>query len=222
VLARIHARDVAARAVPLLGRKFSEGDHPRDPDGKFGDGVGVPEAKTPAWAAHIPKLKGRHTGFTDAAKANPYRGAAAYKDNCSSTSIAWEMRRRGYDVIAARKQPIPAGAKNHADGVFDGGTASGHLIANVSLTGESGVKYLSRDWADGARGFVYVRWKTGGSHVFAMEKINGNLHYFEPQVPDAADSAERYFPLAVGPVYVYRVDNTDLKENALDFVEVAS
>lgn len=125
-----------------------------------------------------------------------------YSNNCSSVVMAFEMRRRGFDVFAA---PVRNGAGRHMTEYIqqwwkdrDGkpvmqtyamdlppvkGVRAGTLQYKARL--DAHIEAMP----DGARGVVAVGWaKGGGGHVFNFEKIDGKAVYLEGQTgfPDAS------------------------------------
>lgn len=148
----------------------------------------------------------------NAAKSNPayHSGNPAYRQNCQRCVAAYEMRRRGYDVIAkpaiigadeklSTKDPLYKCWKNIFEGAkfdihtgFDGGKAS--IIDQMDT------------WPDGAVAEVRVMWKTSGAHVFVAEKVNGGVRFIDPQNGDL--NCENYFTDAViGATMIARIDN---------------
>ena len=146
------------------------------------------------------------------ARTNPaYRnGNPAYTQNCQRCVATYEMRRRGYDVIAkpavvdenhklSVKDPIYASWKNIFEGAkfemhtgFDGGKAS--IIEQMDV------------WGDGSVAEVRVLWKTSGAHVFIAERVNGKVRFVDPQSGNI--NCEYYFTDAiVGATMIARIDH---------------
>lgn len=105
-------------------------------------------------------------------------GGKPYRQNCGYCSAAYEMRRRGYDVIANPKElmyvsdwqklfkdctPIPL-KKSTTDVLMN------DLIEKLPNFGE------------GARGSIFVQWKnTSYGHFFSWEVKNGQVMFIDGQ-----------------------------------------
>ena len=136
-------------------------------------------------------------------------GGPAYRQNCQRCVAAYEMRRRGYDVIArpavvdlegklSAKDPLYGSWKNIFEGAkfefhsgFDGGKAD--IISRLD------------EWGDGSVAEVRVIWKGSGAHVFVAERVNGKVRFIDPQTGNL--NCEEYFTKAVvGGTMVARID----------------
>lgn len=143
-------------------------------------------------------------------------GGPGYKQNCQRCVVAYEMRRRGYDVIAksavvgadgklSAKDPLYnswknvfTGAKFSIHGGFDGGRTSI-------------IKQMER-WGDGAVAEVRVMWKSSGAHVFVAECVNGVVRFVDPQT--GSTNCEEYFTkVQFGATMIARID--DLEPSSL-------
>lgn len=139
-----------------------------------------------------------------------------WKHNCQRAVVAYELRRRGYDVEAKRrlaKNDVIATNWKHLFvsqryvqvGDSDKSTALMNLENEISSYG------------DGARSIVYVAWKNGGAHVFIAERQNGKIIYVDPQsgTVDYDGWQQRINPEMV---MVSRVDDKELYEPYLDMI----
>lgn len=141
---------------------------------------------------------------------NLIKDPAHYSINCQRCVYAYELRRRGYHVIARgasdlqnddfRKHEMWRGAfKNQ---VWD----------NCPFGKDSVLKRMN-EFGDGSRAVVYVQWnkKTlnpGETHVFIAEQIKGVTHFFDPQY--GRKNVEYYFTLAEERgIMVSRIDNLE-------------
>ena len=153
----------------------------------------------------------------DVANTNPAfnSGNPGYKQNCQRCVAAYEMRRRGYDVIAksavvnengllSRKDPlyfkwdkIFSGARFlHCQGE-DGGLED--IIAKMDI------------WGDGAVAEINVQWNATEAHVFIAERINGAVRFVDPQ--NGNTDCSSYFTNAInGATMVARIDNLEPTE----------
>lgn len=147
---------------------------------------------------------------------NPaFKKGPEYQQNCQRCVAAYEMRRRGYDVVArpavldnngklSPKDPLYktwksvfAGAKFEFHTGFDGGKTS--IVAQME------------NWGDGAVAEVRVVWKTSEAHVFIAERVNGRVRFIDPQTGNL--NCEDYFTKAqMGATMIARIDNLEPSE----------
>lgn len=147
----------------------------------------------------VEKAVGAHKGVSlDAAGAisgaNPnYSAGGAYRINCQRRVQTYELRRRGYDVIA---KPMPSSGNTVSWGsecfIQPGQYQASYQAFTLGQT-EAAVKKELAAAPDGARYAIYVKWKGRGSsaHVFIAEKSNGNIQYMDPQTGNM--DASSYF-----------------------------
>lgn len=148
-------------------------------------------------------------------------GGPAYRQNCQRCVAAYEMRRRGYDVIAkgalvgddgklSTKDPLYS--KWHtvfkdAKFTFCYGTDGG---LNEALS-------QMKSWGDSAVAEVHVRWKNGGAHVFVAQREGEKIRFVDPQ--NGNTDCIGYFTKAVnGATMIARIDGlepTDLIEKCI-------
>lgn len=154
------------------------------------------------------RITGNHSPEDDAKNTNPnYNGGGkAYRDNCQRCVPAYEMRRRGYDVVAKPTTGNDDSIKRAWHSIFKGQTN----YTCYEGSGKAEVEAKMAEWGDGARAEVYVAWKYGGAHVFVAERIKGKTHFIDPQVGDADCSS--YFKSAKeGRTKLARLDNLEPK-----------
>lgn len=137
-------------------------------------------------------------------------GNPGYKQNCQRCVAAYEMRRRGYDVIAkpavvnedgklSTTDPLYSAWKKIFDGArfefhsgYDGGKAS--IISQMDK------------WGDGAVAEVRVIWDASDAHVFVAQRVNGVVRFVDPQNGNL--NCENYFTTAIlGATMIARIDN---------------
>lgn len=129
----------------------------------------------------------------------------AYSSNCQRCVLAYEARRRGYDVTALPTYSgdlLPYG-KDYLRGLSNPKTVD---------VGKSKTKIENemRSYGKGARAIIGVRRGNNG-HVFIAENMNGNIVYIDPQ------SNKRYNGLSLAKVSgatVTRVDDQAFTEYA--------
>ena len=161
------------------------------------------------------RISGAHSIEDDVKNTNPNYSStdpeSAYKLNCQRCVIAYEARRRGYDVEALpalsgldflRYLDHPLGLPS----VFEGAEP----VDCCARTGEYAKGVLEeqmKTWGDNCRAIVYTGWKNAAvGHFFIAERINGVTRFLDPQ--NGSADASCYFPLADGTrVYCMRTDN---------------
>lgn len=173
--------------------------------------------------AGFKRIVGNHDYKSDAKACNPgaYIDNAdnyMYQQNCSHTVPTYEMRRRGYDVVAT-------GAKNNDKYKAAGMRAWGYN--NHDMAYRNGVvKYVNAkrsnkiadeisqaliEAGDGARFEIRVGWKTGGGHFFVGENVGGKIIFIDPQNGEVGDVAKNYmFNSKPSQTWYTRIDNIEL------------
>lgn len=152
-------------------------------------------------------IKGEHTINDDAEITNPYRGIHDGREkNCQRCVVAYEMRRRGFDVVAK-----PA--------IIDGEDAVRENWRNLFYdakwiscdigSGQAKVERLLNEWGDGASAEIYVFWKKKEyAHVFVAENRKNKIVYVDPQTGETGSLVEKYFAdVRPGFTEVCRIDN---------------
>jgi len=193
------------------------------PDWKaaFVDG-GSKDALTPVAATAILDLVEQATGaklgtpmdIQDAVSgANPnYKPRTPYSVNCQRCVQAYELRRRGYDVIAKPK-PSKNNIITWGSECFIQPGAYQHSYQAFTLNQtEAAVKKMLANAPDGSRYTIYVKWKRnygGGAHVFIAEKTGGVVRYVDPQVANL-DASDYFAKGSVGHFGYFRMDDKQL------------
>lgn len=145
--------------------------------------------------------------------------------NCTSCSMAYEMRRRGYDVIADRRygsgrtnEQVEALFQNaHFNNLFNTSSASFGLRTRPNkATLDMAVQSLASQ-GEGARGFIHGWFLGGGGHSIAYEVHNGKVYFVDGQIGrQYKDAAE-----ALGQMWgvdFLRTDNLAFTNDAADAV----
>lgn len=138
-----------------------------------------------------------------------------YRQNCQRCVPAYEMRRRGYDVIA-QPAKINSSGKLHKDDPVGKNWKSVFKDADYSFYtdydgGKNEIIKQLKSWGDGAVAEIRVLWNAQEAHVFVGEVINGIVRFVDPQSGDS--NCERYFTDAViGGTMMARIDNLEVTE----------
>lgn len=146
--------------------------------------------------------------------------------NCFECTMAYEMRRRGYNVQA---NEVPGGRAIetlHAFDVKDSfnvkvSSPKGSRLSNRTLAEEaySRIEETCLRYGDGARGMmaIYYAEPYDGGHALTWVVENGEFKVIDNQATgrDTYDT----FLYCDGNVDVYRLDNADVLPGVTDFVE---
>lgn len=168
------------------GAGSPEGDRPLgggDGGGKdnFSNGLGT---LTDVSMADALGKQGKPYSVTNALKnVNPNysRRYSDYSENCQRCVIAYEMRRRGYDVTALptyQGDILPYGTRDGYArwmGAFRGARAE-NVGATTSKKVQANLETKMKSWGAGSRGIVRIP-----GHVFNVENQGGRIIYVEAQ-----------------------------------------
>lgn len=132
------------------------------------------------------KIQNKHTieddlGTPDVPICNPKfkTGGVEYQNNCGYCSATYEMRRRGFDVIANPKNTITV---EEWENLFVG-------FEPMNIEWQSGMSYwgslraeILKNCKDGARGSIFVQFKKQRiGHFFSWEVENGAVRFIDGQ-----------------------------------------
>lgn len=152
-----------------------------------------------------------------------------FSHNCQRVVVAYEARRRGYDVSA---QPTYNGDTLNQIAYNDdkAGVSRGRWMGafqnakpqNVSAKTESGVMNnidsQMKNYGDGSRGVVQIFYKNGGGHVFNVERKNGKTQYIEAQTGKVKNFKKTLENVKTDRVALVRTDNLKFSDRAKQFV----
>ena len=162
------------------------------------------------------------TNITDAVNANPnFSKNSAYKNNCQRCVQTYELRRRGYNVIAKPQMGKGDSVCWGSELFVPKGTKPSSVYTFKQT--EKNIKEELYSAPDGARYSIYVAWKNSNyAHVFIAEKKNGIIHFVDPQSGNT--NVESYFQLGKARSFgFYRLDDKEIvadKETVAKIVEV--
>lgn len=158
--------------------------------------------------------------------------ATSTTHNCYSCAIAYDMRRRGYDVAAnydvngerrdtylsAYEYPIPD--ENRLNVSKNRGLFSENEVQNVIDTIENQSK------SEDSRGIVMIHWVYGGSqggHAMAYEVNNGELEIYDTQSGEKVDLVDDFVSRGMGigldEIEFVRTDNLAITDSVCDYVQ---
>lgn len=165
----------------------------------------------------------------DAQKANPNYNKQTYEytNNCQRCVPAWELRQRGFDVIAQPCKPLgerdafqmsPFSVWNF--NAFDADMSKRVQADKVGTGKEKIIEFLKAS-GNGARAEIVVVWDYDRekAHAFAAKNIDGNVLFVDPQNGKSGKLVEEYFDrAATGKTTWLRIDNLPLVEQYRDEV----
>lgn len=174
----------------------------------------------------------------DEMRANPNYKTREFKylNNCQVCVLAYEMRRRGYDVEAApyssNEKSVTYRLSLEPSGAFySKRDSSGKIISEVSTvmlsSGRGRSSFSKRTWAsfkenlkyitkNDGRYFLSVRWRKGNcGHVIVAERTEGVLTLFDPQRGSNVDIEEYADKIDARIFRIARVDNLELNPDII-------
>ena len=170
----------------------------------------------------LPNLKRKTSVMTpndDMAACNrQYSKGGVYKNNCIICALAYDMRRRGYDVEA---MPIDTTSAVNGSLPVQLGFYKGEKLEafQVPSDDEAAIKRFSDrilKYGDGSRGLLRIRWKNGDGHAVIWEVSGDTVVIRDPQnntIVDLSDYLRR-----AKTFYYFRTDNLKLTDKVTEFV----
>lgn len=149
-------------------------------------------------------------------KVNPSKDShlASSANNCCLCTIAYDMRRRGYDVIAKQNAPINLLYDISSEDVS---WMYGFPKEEKTRTAKGLQDALSKQ-PNGSRGAAFCKWRGGnGGHVVAYEIENNKPVLYDAQTGDKYNKVSDLFD-DVDDTSFIRLDN---KEPNYNFVKIA-
>lgn len=142
-----------------------------------------------------------------------------YRNNCGYATIAYDMRRRGYDVTAAPDldgDGYPNIAKTYTD------PETGRPPEWQDMRDRAATVDAMKDFGPGSRAIVFVRWKgNNGGHFFTVENIGGRVVFLDPQ--NNKVNVDGYFDrIEPGHLRILRTDNVEPRMNPMSYYMVTT
>lgn len=192
--------------------------------------------------SELPKKSKEYTDDEDQAAVNPnYLKGREYKVNCQYCSTAYEFRKRGYDVEAAPfitgeddeptvneiaswyKDPERGAMRNLKDrrekSIKD---KISEMLGTYVDDRTEAIEYKEdlvaqfKEYGEGARGNLFVAWKTGSGHSLVWEVKNGEVIIRDCQTNKVEDIDG---VLEISKTFSYiRTDNAEFTDEALKTV----
>lgn len=147
-----------------------------------------------------------------------YSKGGVYKNNCISCALAYDMRRRGYDVEA---MPIDTTSAVNGSLPVQLGFYKGEKLETFEVPSnlDTAIKQFTKNvvrYGNGSRGILRIRWKNGDGHAAVWEVNNSSVIVRDPQnntVVDLLDYVRR-----AKTFYYFRTDNLELTNKVTEFV----
>lgn len=142
--------------------------------------------------------------FDSYSKANPrFSEGREWQINCQRCVYTYEMRRRGYDVEALPNngEPTP-----WWDKAMEGMHAV-YVGSNSASDSANMIVHQMSTYGVGARGFVYVAWKSGSAHVFNVEQTRNGTIFVDAQTGKRVDINVYLSYAKTEMTQLYRTDN---------------
>lgn len=158
-------------------------------------------------------IKGMHSIEDDLKAINPNYEPSSYKwaSNCQRCVPAYEMRRRGFDVVA---KPRKRGKDDTASSWRTIFKDAQWEICGTNRK-ESTIKNIvdnMQKYGDGSRAEIYVVWRNGrSSHVFVAENDGGNIRFIDPQ-SSKGNVIEYFDRCRTTATEMCRIDNLETTE----------
>ena len=162
------------------------------------------------------QIKGTHSYDEDLALVNPnyFTGSEEWTMNCQRCVVAYELRRRGYDVEA-----LPSTILTGSDPLISGNLKTGwpsiyqnpNFISCASTTSEKTIEKICeqmRIFGNGARALVSIKWKgtKDMGHIFIAEQRGYKTIFIDPQSNNI--NTEQHFQKAENrKTLLLRIDN---------------
>lgn len=164
--------------------------------------------------------KGKPMTFekADSGAPNPYFGKkdlVGYNTNCQTCVVAYEARRRGYDVRALpnyRNPNIKQLSRNTLK-AYEGGQ---HIR---KPSGQNKMKFLRSNIREGERWTLEFKWqKRDAAHIITVEMVSGELYAYDPQSNKKYNEKrlERFMTEETKRETIARVDNLPFNGEFVD------
>ena len=156
----------------------------------------------------------------DMAACNPkYLKGGVYKNNCISCALAYDMRRRGYDVESA---PIDTTSAMNGSLPVQLGFYKGEKLEVFEVPKDlyAATKQFSNQilkYGDGSRGMLRIRWKNGDGHAVVWEVDGNSVIVRDPQNSTIVDLSD--YMRRAKTFYYFRTDNLEPTEKVTLFVK---
>lgn len=171
---------------------------------------------SPLESAWLPRIEGKHTLADDAQIVNPHYREEGWWGNCTHCAISYELRRRGFDVVATpASQYGDAGKLSYFETFFQQYTQPSCVKNFVSEAEADCIKA-----GCGARFLVIipVNGSAEQTHTLVLENVDGEAIWVDPQqggqVVPVRPNDTRYVNWRLCDYYWARIDTQDISAEA--------
>lgn len=155
-----------------------------------------------------------------------------YNENCGACTIAYDLRRRGYDVAAVDEDTYhkSGGTLNDLVDCYDNAKLidQSYIARKYNISKESLSEHPTKELVscmekemlsggEGARGNFLTVWSLGGGHSISWEVENGEVVYRDCQSNEKVEINE-WLGLS-DEFYYFRTDNLTPNERIADYVQ---
>ena len=190
-----------------------------------------PNVQNPQTLREALGKKGRPMSMENAVRgANPYYDGSykEFSENCQRAVVAYEARRRGYNVTAQptfEGDTLPQGniggkGNGRWQGAFQG-AKSESVGARTAKGVQNNIENKMKEYGDGARAIVKITWKNGEGHVFNVERKNGKTHYVDAQIGAKYNPSQLFTQVKPQSTRIVRTDNLKFSDRMKKSVEQA-
>lgn len=163
------------------------------------------------------KIEKQSTMQEDQKNINPNYPNPGYTENCFSCTLAYDLRRRGYDVEAISTKNGMTTDKMlecYSEEVYD--TYKNKAVSNPKKNAKEFEDALS-NLPDGSRGVFNTRWIYGNGHSMIWEKVNGKIIIRDCQSNKTYDA--EYILKRSSSFEYWRTDNIKVNKNIVSAVK---
>ena len=148
-----------------------------------------------------------------------YSKGGVYKNNCISCALAYDMRRRGYDVEA---MPVDTTTATNGSLPVQLDFYKGEKLEIFEVPEDPDVamkQFTNRilKYGDDSRGMLRIRWKNGDGHAVIWEVDGNSVIVRDPQNNTIVDLSD--YMCRAKTFYYFRTDNLELTNKAFRFVQ---
>lgn len=162
----------------------------------------------------LKRIVGEHSIVNDAMNVNPdFSKGGEYAANCGYCVVAYELRRRGYDVIA---NPSSGVKGREIISMFD----KFEPLHSTEKTKEAIINDIIsnvKSWGDNARGTVWVQLGHGAGHYFSIEYNGEDVLFIDPQ-NYTYDAIHWFDDADLNNIIFGRLDNLELTKYVVNAV----
>lgn len=136
-----------------------------------------------------------------------------YETNCAYASLAYDMRRRGYEVTADNE--MSTDTLSSIAEFYEGDRKPKIEPSKNSNNSEAIKENMLKEYPEGSYGYFNVYWKGGGGHSFTWSVENGDVIIRDCQTNEKMPINECYYFDYTDMVAHMRTDDLKLSKRAL-------